>query len=454
MGIGSSRKKKNSNNQNINNNPSTSLAITDNSLINSKNHCCITCESCTGPPKIYEIENERIIEQNCEKCIQGYNFLFGTNDCYNSSIKEYGFYLSSNDSMYHECDIQCKTCEDNIESNEPNCTLCNDEQGYFPAQNKSSSKCYNRSTIDENYYLSESQNKIWMICYESCGSCYGYGNSSYHNCSSCKKDYYFINNTTNCITEEFGKNYGFYLDSSNNTFLKCDKACSKCQKGNENNNTNCIECNLKDQFYHLYESNSNCFNNETIYNGFYLDKIDTQYNWKKCYERCEICTSGGNSSNMNCLSCKNNLMNNLTSKLYYLKLDNGNCIEYCPNNLYLTSIGDCVEACPNNTYSFSSNHTCLNACPQNYEKDEDNKKCIVKKFDISTPKNEFKNQILNNITEFVNSGKIVNGSDFIATISYSDNMNPEEQIKNGKSAVDLGNCTQAIKNHYNILLPI
>ena len=95
-------------------------------------------------------------------------------------------------------------------------------------------------------------------------------------------------------------------------------------------------------------------------------------------------------------------------------------------------------------------NSCLNTCPQNYEKDEDNKKCIVKIFDISTPKNEFKNKILNNITEFVSSSKIVNGSDFIASISYSDNMNPEEQIKNGKSAIDLGNCTQTIKNHYNI----
>jgi hypothetical protein len=74
----------------------------------------------------------------------------------------------------------------------------------------------------------------------------------------------------------------------------------------------------------------------------------------------------------------------------------------------------------------------------------------VKIFDIFTPKDEFKNQIFNNITKFVNSGKIVNGSDFIATISYSDNMNPEEQIKKGKSAVDLGNCTQTIKKHYNI----
>ena len=29
-------------------------------------------------------------------------------------------------------------------------------------------------------------------------------------------------------------------------------------------------------------------------------------------------------------------------------------------------------------------------------------------------------------------------------------MNPEDQIKNGISAVDLGNCTEIIKEYYNI----
>ncbi len=31
-------------------------------------------------------------------------------------------------------------------------------------------------------------------------------------------------------------------------------------------------------------------------------------------------------------------------------------------------------------------------------------------------------------------------------------MNPEEQFKNGISAVDLGNCTNVLKEHYKIPL--
>ena len=32
----------------------------------------------------------------------------------------------------------------------------------------------------------------------------------------------------------------------------------------------------------------------------------------------------------------------------------------------------------------------------------------------------------------------------------SDDMNPKEQIKKGISAIDLGNCTEQIKEYYNI----
>ena len=90
------------------NDPSNAEIITNSNIINSTNNCILTCKNCNGPPIIYTIEDKQIIMQNCKECIDGYNLLFETNDCYNSSIKEYGFYLSSNDSMYHGCDIQCK----------------------------------------------------------------------------------------------------------------------------------------------------------------------------------------------------------------------------------------------------------------------------------------------------------------------------------------------------------
>ena len=80
---------------------------------------------------------------------------------------------------------------------------------------------------------------------------------------------------------------------------------------------------------------------------------------------------------------------------------------------------------------------------------EERTKCILKSYE-QTSSNEFKNQILTNITAFVNSSALINGSDFIAVILSSDEMDPKEQLKKGISAIDLGNCTDQIKEYYNI----
>ena len=158
-------------------------------LTDSSNKCCLTCESCDNPPFLEE--NGKIINQNCKTCIKGYNLLFATKDCYNSSILKEGYYLSSNDSMYHKCDIQCKTCKENSQLNKSICISCNYNKGFYTAEKKSPSNCYNRTTIDANYYLNKDiTNKKWALCYTSCGSCDSAGNNSIHNCKSCKKNYY------------------------------------------------------------------------------------------------------------------------------------------------------------------------------------------------------------------------------------------------------------------------
>ena len=50
---------------------------------------------------------------------------------------------------------------------------------------------------------------------------------------------------------------------------------------------------------------------------------------------------------------------------------------------------------------------------------------------------------------FKNSSSLINGSNFIATILSSNNIEPKDQLNMGISSIDLGNCTQIIKGHYN-----
>ena len=182
----------------------------------------------------------------------------------------------------------------------------------------------------------------------------------------------------------------------------------------ETNNTYCLECNAKKGFYPLYNQDNaiiNCFNNESIEEGYYLDLDEsTSYKWAKCYKKCQSCISGGNSNNMNCLSCKNNLVNGQTNKTFYFTLTNGNCIQTCSNDFYLTPEGDCVSNCPNGTYLYSLNSSCLKSCPDKYEKKDELNKCLLKSFDENTNLNDFKqtsngiyHKIVTNMQDYYNT---------------------------------------------------
>jgi len=195
-------------------------------------------------------------------------------------------------------------------------------------------------------------------------------------------------------------------------------------------------------YYPIYSDMSLCFSNETIKGAYYLDINENPYTWKQCYEKCKACNTHGNETNMNCLSCETNLNNNF-------ELIEGNCKIICGNNTFITPDEDCVSICPNGTYQYSFNNSCLYSCPNNYEINKNNK-CILKIIDQTVEVSEFKNQIINDITSYVNSSKVFNGSNFLAVVLSSDNTDPKEQLKNGISAVDLGECAQIIKEHYNI----
>ena len=62
----------------------------------------------------------------------------------------------------------------------------------------------------------------------------------------------------------------------------------------------------------------------------------------------------------------------------------------------------------------------------------------------------FKNQIRNNITSYVNSSKVINGTHFFAMVLSSDKLEYKEQFIKIISSFDLGNCINVIKEFYNI----
>ena len=419
--------------------------------------CHENCETCIGKP-IYN-EYNQLISQNCLLCYGDLHFIYQTNNCENDSVLENGYYFDDNDSKYHKCDIQCKKCEKYSTSLNPKCTLCNNEQGYYLAENKSTSNCYNRTTIDDNFLLlnliDEDGNnyKIWKFvdCYSTCESCLYKGNEIEHKCLSCAPKHYFIYNSTNCITNEYAKANGYYFNTSLGQYVNCDNACITCNGGNIGGNTNCIKCNENEEYYIINgKSNSMCYNSETIEEGYFLNRFQTPYKWNECYETCATCEYKGNSNKMACLSCKTNLISPKYNKVIYFKFSNGNCIEGCPDNLFLTKTGDCVELCPHLTYQFVPNTSCVDTCPENYELNEERTRCVSTIFPETMTVSNFKNIISENISNFVDSNTVINGSNFKAQIISSSDLDPVEQIKKGISGLDLGDCINILKKQYNI----
>ena len=373
--------------------------------------CYQSCKTCTGYIEYYDNNNKE--NHNCIECAEGYYkspYELYNNNCYNNIIINSWNIIKSNSSSQLNSDFDYKN---NTDIEDDNITRFN---------------TWNKELFD-NYTINN-------ISSSQLNTDYDYNNISNGIEENIQTQLSTMNNQLNIINTTQNEKISENIDLSTNNI--CYFTCRSC-KGipliNETENTidqNCIDCI---EGYYLMNETHNCYNDSIIEEGFYLDNEQTPHQWKKCHEKCKTCDKSGNSKNMNCLSCISNLR---------LNKDN-DCIENCPNDLYLTLTGECSPICPEGSYQLFLNHACVESCPDNYEKNKDKNKCVKISFDEETSLDEIKNDIIS----YQNSS-VINGPNFKAIISSSDELNPKEQIKKGISAVDLGNCTNVIKEYYNI----
>ena len=418
--------------------------------------CHENCGSCEIGPTY---EGKNLISQNCDTCYTGFNFIYGTIDCIDESYLEKGYYFDDSDGYYKKCDISCISCEKGSTEEDPKCIKCNNAGSYFKAENKPNNICYNSSTITPGYTLSprydENNNlyRIWSLCYETCIYCLRAGTEEDHGCSTCISKHLLIYNTSNCVTEEYAYDHGYYYNSTYGQYYRCDRACINCKKGPINGNTNCEKCNYEENYYPIEEkTNRLCYNNETIGEGYYLNVFSEPYKWSPCYENCATCQFLGNKNKMNCLSCKKSLKNKFNKFKYFLFM-NGNCIEACPDELFLTKEGDCVSECPDGTYHYhlNWNYSCVDFCPDLYVISPDGKKCVLPEFQSYVSSNDFKKIISEDITSYVNSSRIIELDNLKAEIFYSSDLNLKSEVNNKISGIkNLENSLLTLKGKNNI----
>ena len=209
------------------------------------------------------------------------NSYVSKNNKTNTKINKIGSIRILNESL-----IKCKEI-DEIGIKNSLCIECNNELGYYPLiynydESKNSVKyfkykdCYNDNSIPSNYFFN-SNLKAYEECYESCQTCFGHGDKTDNNCSSCKFNYIFkpeLNYTKNCVIR---CPYYYYYS------LTGEYKCS--------DNFYCLEFPS-----FIIENKNKCI---------YDCKMDEIYKYQYNGECLEICPENTISNNLNqCLDAK------------------------------------------------------------------------------------------------------------------------------------------------------
>ena len=182
----------------------------------------------------------------------------------------------------------------------------------------------------------------------------------------------------------------------------------------------------KDDFLHGF---TECYNNKTKPINFYFDNSEKKF--KPCFETCGTCNEGGNEDNNNCLTCEINFIkkpdyedttNCVTKCNYnyyytpygqYKCTNNSNCPEEA--NIYIKDIKKCTNQCKKEVkYIFQYSGQCLENCPKDTLPNEENI-CIDINLDTCS-----KSESEINLQEFLTSGGVdINAKNYAKEFGYT-----------------------------------
>ena len=285
------------------------------------------------------------------------------------------------------------------------CNYCYNSTGYYPFYNQTIlnsdtfTDCYKEL---EGYFLD--YDNAYKPCFNICKSCLNKGNETNNNCTECKDNYIFLNdsqnNENNCY-EKCEENY-YYFDSFNQ--YQCTDECPIGYKLIKEKNKCIDNCSRDDIF--RYEFNNSCLeecpeHHIEIYNT-YLEIPDSFVN-----------------SNSN-----------------IIKMDEeGECPRDFPYKLQNNT--ECVKEC--NVIDIFNGICIIN------NKDSTVKDDIVKNI-RSGLLNHTMDELLKDVIDGKKEDLIIVQGNAIYTLTTSDNQKNNKQ-KN-ESTIYLGECENKLKEHY------
>ena len=194
-----------------------------------------------------------------------------------------------------------------------------------------------------NYFYSSSICAITMVneCYFSCDTCSDIGTEEEHKCTKCKKNYYFIEGTTNCIRSA---PYGYYLDKQRETFTECVSPCGSCTSRTQC--TSCTEGYVRLSTYTNIDTDLDCV--ETCLLDISRWYIDTNTNEFHCLVNSNTCPSGYLCYNRDTKRC---FPSGTQGQNCGIEMNEDNIMEYVDANIL-----DCI----NDNFTYSSENISVN----------------------------------------------------------------------------------------------
>ncbi|KAL4461137.1 hypothetical protein ABPG73_001250 [Tetrahymena malaccensis] len=235
----------------------------NNEFVDSQNECksCHTdCSSCTGPS-----------QNQCIKCLNANKFIrTDTKICGDCDLNQYG-----EDSVCKSCHKDCSECSG---PSDLECKKCSVATNYN-CQDNEVKNFINGSSVKLASGVNFKCQKSCLKCHENCETCFGEG---VNQCMKCKVG--ILQDDLSC-SKKCPK--GSFFDESNIKCSKCSENCSEC--------TGLNQCQICQPDYTLLEGQ--CYKCDI---GQYLDKI--QKSCKPCHESCKSCNE---STERDCIECKN-----------------------------------------------------------------------------------------------------------------------------------------------------
>ena len=250
-----------------------------------------------------------------------------------SNYKYCGFYIRF---CYDSC-LECKDIDPNETSHQ--CLKC--KKDYYFIEN--TNNCMTKKEMENSTYYFDNSTKLFKPCYDSCQKCNDIEpNEISHQCLKCKKEYYFIKNTNNCMTiEEMENSHHYYFDNKTETFKSCFESCKECDFKEPNNNSHqCLICN--DGSYFI-ENTNNCMTIEEMENSdYYFDNNNETF--KQCLNECSTCVN-----ETYCTNCAENY--------HFIYNEAGKCISNPKKEdlLYLNKANNTYIKCPEGTEKVENN---------------------------------------------------------------------------------------------------